>query len=225
MTILERFTKSRLYAITCAPRQGAIGYVAMAEAACRGGADILQFRDKALSGRERFAAATAMKTICRRSGVLFIVNDDLALGLAVGADGVHLGQDDLPMPAARQVVNQSNAANFLIGRSTHSLEQALAAEREGADYIGIGPVFSTPTKPTYGAVGLELVRTVAAQVKVPHVAIGGIDAANVGDVLKAGAERVAVVRAVCGADDIEAACRRMKDAVQHAYAASGERRP
>jgi thiamine-phosphate pyrophosphorylase len=208
-SVLERFRATRLYVITTALAE--ISYERQVEEACRGGADIIQFRDKALSHKDRYEAAAKLRAICARYGTLFIVNDFLEVALASQADGVHLGQDDLPTEAARQIIRQMGVRNFLIGRSTHSLEQAIAAEREGADYIGIGPVFATPTKPSYQAVGLELVRQVTAQVKTPHVAIGGIDAGNVGLVLAAGAERVAVVRAVSAAPDIALAAQRLKD--------------
>jgi thiamine-phosphate pyrophosphorylase len=208
VSVVDRFKAASLYVITTAA--SGCPYERMAEEACAGGADVLQFRDKKLSHKERYEVAARLRAICSHYSVLFIVNDDLEVALAAGADGVHLGQDDLPIAAARAITHQMGVANFLIGRSTHSLEQGLAAERDGADYIGIGPVFSTPTKPTYEPVGLELVRQVTARVKTPHVAIGGIDASNVEAVLAAGAQRVAVVRAVCGAGDIRQAAERMK---------------
>ena len=211
MTIIERFIAARLYVITCPPKDGAAGYDAMVRAACEGGADVVQFRDKLITGRERYAAAARLLKICREFGVLFIVNDALEVAMAVGADGVHLGQDDLPVAEARKLLHPMGVKNFLVGCSTHSLEQALEAEKQGADYIGIGPVFATPTKPTYNPVGVELVRAVTSRVKTPHVAIGGIDGSNVAQVLAAGAQRVAVVRAVCGAEDIAAAARQMKE--------------
>lgn len=209
-SLIERFKEATLYAITCPPPSGPVGYPAMVEDACRGGADIIQFRDKQGTGRERYAMARRLRVICARHQALFIVNDALEVALAVEADGVHLGQDDLPVVAARTLIHSMGVRDFLVGCSTHSLSQALEAERQGADYIAIGPVFATPTKPTYEAVGLDLLRQVASRVKIPHVAIGGIDAANVGQVLAAGAERVAVVRGVCGAADITGAARRLK---------------
>jgi len=213
LRVIERFEAARLYAITCPPREGAAGYDAMVRAACEGGADIIQFRDKLITGRERYAAAARLLKICREYDVLFIVNDALEVAMAVGADGVHLGQDDLPVVEAKKLLHPMGVKNFLVGCSTHSLEQALEAEKQGADYIGIGPVFATPTKPTYNPVGMELVRTVTSGVKVPHVAIGGINRSNVAQVLAAGAGRVAVVRAVCGAEDITGAARQMKMAM------------
>jgi len=218
MSLIERFRAAKLYVITCprgngvvagAPKNGAEGYAAMVEAACRGGADVIQFRDKTLGHKEKFEVARQLNEICHAHQVLFIVNDSTDLALSVQADGVHVGQDDLPLPVVQELVKRAGRKDFLIGKSTHSLEQAQAAQAEKADYIGIGPVFATPTKPTYEPVGLTLVRDVTQSVSTPHVAIGGINADNVRQVLVAGAERVAVVRAVCGAPDIEAAARQM----------------
>lgn len=217
-TIIERFKKATLYVITCPPKEGPAGYEAMVQAACDGGADVLQFRDKLITGKDRYRVAARLRRICYSAGVLFIVNDALEVALAVEADGVHLGQDDLPVTEAKKLMHPMGVKNFLVGCSTHSLEQAQEAQAQGADYIGIGPVFATPTKPTYNPVGLELVRTVTKAVRTPHVAIGGIDASNVNQVLAAGAERVAVVRAVCGQDDIAAATRLMKKAMQEGKA-------
>ncbi len=208
-SVIERFKAARLYAITTPPKSG-MSYEQMAEAACQGGVDILQFRDKHTPHKQLYDIATTLRMICNRHGVLFMVNDQLEVALAAGADGVHFGQDDMKTDVARTILHQNGVGHFLIGRSTHSLDQALAAEKDGVDYIAIGPVFATPTKPTYNPVGLELVRQVTSQVKLPHVAIGGIDASNIEHVLTAGAERVAVVRAVCGAADIRQAAQTMK---------------
>src|SRR4051812_30531435 len=162
--IVNRFLSARLYAITCPPKEGPTGYEAMVRAACAGGADIVQFRDKLITGKERYTVAARLLKICRQAGTLFIVNDALEVAMAIGADGVHLGQDDLPVAEAKKLMHPMGIKNFLVGCSTHSLEQALEAESQGADYIGIGPVFATPTKPTYNPVGLELVRTVTGHV-------------------------------------------------------------
>lgn len=213
---LERFEEAVLYVITCTPVQGASGYAAMVTAACEGGADIVQFRDKILPWKQRYEVAAQLRKICVDHKTLFIVNDSVDLALAVQADGVHLGQDDLPLAAAQELVRRSGRRDFLIGKSTHSLEQAKQAEREWADYIGIGPVFKTPTKPTYEPIGLELVRQVTSHVRTPHVAIGGIDVNNVAFVQEAGARRVAVVRAACGASDILTATRRLKQTILEA---------
>ena len=142
----------------------------------------------------------------RARDALFIVNDHLSLAIESGADGVHLGQEDASIGSARAAAGVLRWGG-LIGRSTHGLEQALEAVRDGADYIGVGPVYSTPTKPGRPAVGLELLEAVAAAVAIPWFAIGGIDAGNLDDVRRVGATRVAVVRAVCEAPEPADAAR------------------
>jgi thiamine-phosphate pyrophosphorylase len=167
--------------------------------------DILQLREKQAWPRKLLVAARAAAARCAEHGVLFIVNDDPRLALAAGADGVHVGQTDMPPAAARAIVGD----DLLIGLSTHTpqeIDDAVA----GADYIGVGPVHATPTKPGRPAVGLELVSYAAAHATVPFFAIGGIDAANVGAVRAAGARRIAVVRAIAAAADPAAAARELR---------------
>ncbi|OGX41450.1 MAG: thiamine-phosphate diphosphorylase [Omnitrophica WOR_2 bacterium RIFCSPHIGHO2_02_FULL_68_15] len=197
---------ARLYVIVDAECCAGRDPVAVAEAAADGGADILQWRAKSWPADRRETVARALAAALAPRPVLFIINDHVELALAVGADGVHLGQDDLPAAAARPLMGPDR----LIGVSTHSLEQALAAQQAGADYIGVGPVFATPTKPDARAVGPELVRQVAGRIAIPFVAIGGIDQANLPLVLSSGATRVAVVRAVAGAPDVRRAAQALK---------------
>jgi thiamine-phosphate pyrophosphorylase len=192
----------RLYVILDAQALGPRDPLEVAAAAIRGGADALQWRDKSASARELLAQARRLVPAARAAKVPLIINDRPDVALAAGADGVHLGQDDLPVPEARAILGER-----LIGCSTHSLAQAQAAQADGADYIGFGPVYPTPTKPDYGSVGLDAVRTVCGRVRVPVVCIGGIDAGSVDAVLERGARCVAVVRAVCAADDPESAAR------------------
>ncbi len=180
--------------------------VEMAAAALRGGADVIQWRDKGAPDGEFLETARRLREQTRKQGALFIVNDRVAAALRAQADGVHVGHEDLPVSDVRALVGDS----MLIGRSTHSLEEALEAECQGADYIGVGPVFATPTKPGVPAVGLELVRKVKQKIRIPWVAIGGIDLENAGLVSSAGAACVAVVRAVAAASDPEAAARLLK---------------
>jgi thiamine-phosphate pyrophosphorylase len=175
-------------------------------AAIDGGADIVQLRNKSAAKGELLAVARQLSTYAHSHRALFIVNDHVDLALACGADGVHLGQDDWAMRAARG----SKRDSLLLGRSTHSLRQAQDAVRQGADYLGVGPVFATPTKPGRAPVGTALVGTVASEVEIPWFAIGGIDAHNIEQVLQAGATRVAVVRAVCDALDPAAAAAALK---------------
>jgi len=176
--------------------------------AIRGGASVIQLRDKTAPNRLQIELAGELLKITRPAGVPLIVNDRVAVALMAGADGVHLGQDDGPLSAAREVLGPG----AIIGRSTHSPEQALAADAEGADYIGVGPVFGTPTKPSYVPVGLDLVRFAASHLTLPFVAIGGIDESNVGAVREAGARTVAVVRAVMTSDDPERSALRLAGA-------------
>jgi len=196
----------RLYVIVDRAAVGPRGLEEVAAAAIRGGADVLQLRDKAASARRLLDAARALLALTRPAGIPLIINDRPDVAASAGADGVHLGQDDLPLPEARRLLGPDR----LIGQSTHSLEQAVAAEAAGADYIGLGPIFPTPTKPEYGSIGTALISAVASRVRVPVVCIGGIDASTLPQVLKAGAKRVAVVRAVCAVADPAAAARGLK---------------
>lgn len=209
-TLLARLAAMRLYVVTDAAQSPA-RTLAVVEAACAGGADVVQLRRKSDDARETLELAERCRAITARRGVLLVVDDRLDIALAAGADGVHLGQDDLPLAAARRLWPQG-----LIGCSTHSSEQLLGAQAEGADYLGVGPVHATPTKPGRRAVGVELVAQAAELARIPWVAIGGVDEPTVGAVLDAGASAVAVVRAVAGADDITGAARRLRDLVDAA---------
>lgn len=176
----------------------------VAAQALRGGAPMIQLRDKAQSLRFLFEEATAIRRLCREQGALFIVNDRLDLALAVSADGVHLGQDDLPPHLARPLLRPG----MMLGISTHSVEEARAAEEAGADYIGFGPVFPTGTKTgTRPVVGVEGIRNVRTAVRVPVLAIGGITLDRVPEIMAAGAHGVAVISAIVGSGEIAQACR------------------
>ena len=201
----------RLYVIVDRATVGNRDLTQLAAAAIRGGADAIQLRDKTASTRQLIEEGTRLLSLTRAAGIPLIVNDHVDVAAAIGAEGVHVGQDDLPIADARRLLGE----NSVIGKSTHNLEQALAAESEGADYIGLGPIFATPTKPEYASVGLELIGDVVLKVRVPVVCIGGIDTSNLEQVLRAGAERVAVVRAVCTAPDPESATRQLKETIVH----------
>lgn len=196
----------RLYVIVDRAAIGRQDPVRVAEQAVRGGADVIQWRDKTAPAGEFLKVARSIRKVTRRLGVLFVVNDRLAAALRVEADGVHVGHEDFPVREVRALAGR----RLLIGRSTHSLREAHQAEADGADYLGVGPVFSTPTKPDYRARGLPLIRRVAPMIRIPWFAIGGIDLGNLALVLSAGAARVAVVRAVAAASDPEAAARAFK---------------
>ncbi|MHB8572439.1 MAG: thiamine-phosphate kinase [Candidatus Dormibacteria bacterium] len=180
-----------------------------AEAALRGGVDAIQLRQKGWNARDRLDCATRLARLCRDHGVPFLVNDDLAVALASGADGVHLGQDDLPVQAARRLAGRT----LVIGRSTHSEEQAKAAVAEGADYIGVGPLWATPTKQGRPAIGLSVAAGMARSSAIPSFAIGGVDRSRAADAVATGVTGVAVVRAVWDAPDPAAAARQLKVAL------------
>lgn len=204
-----------LYIVTDRKASRGRDHMSMVRAALDGGADVIQLRDKDLSGRDLYALAREMASLVHASRARFIVNDRLDIALAAGADGVHLGQYDLPVAAARSL----SPPSFIIGASVGSVEEALAAERDGADYIALSPVFSTPTKDDAGpGHGLEVLREIKAAVKLPVIAIGGVNAGNVTEVVAAGADGVAVISAVLGADDVEAAARSMRELVIRAKA-------
>ncbi|MBI4572503.1 MAG: thiamine phosphate synthase [candidate division NC10 bacterium] len=190
-------------------------HVAITEAALSGGADMIQLRDKTGSLRDLLPQARAIQALCRARPALFIVNDRLDLALAAGADGVHVGQDDLPAEAARRLLGPGR----ILGVSTHSREQAEAARAAGADYIGFGPMFPTGTKETgYTPRGLEGLREARAAVSLPILAIGGITLENVAAVIGAGATAPAVISAIVAAPDIAAATAAFRKCVATARA-------
>lgn len=178
--------------------------------AIKGGVTAVQLREKNLSSREFLSRATHMQKIIPPP-VAFIINDRIDIALACNADGVHLGQDDIPLSLARRILGEDK----IIGASTHNMEQAKTAEAEGADYLGIGPVFSTSTKPdALNPVGCEAVSHIKKGVKIPVVAIGGISPQNIREVLKAGADGVAVVSAIFAQEDVLEATRRLSGIIR-----------
>ena len=185
-------------------------HVAIAEAALRGGADMIQLRDKAGDLRDLLRQARAIQALCRERGAVFIVNDRVDLALAAGADGAHVGQDDLPAEAARRLLGPGR----ILGVSTHNLEQVRAAEKAGADYLGFGPMFPTGTKDTgYAPRGLEALREMRRATGLPILAIGGITLENIGAIIQAGATAPAVISAVVAAPDIAAAAAAFRQRV------------
>jgi thiamine-phosphate pyrophosphorylase len=175
-------------------------------AAVAGGVDVVQVRERSLADRELFATLERARAVTSELGVPLVVNDRPDLAVLVGADLVHLGQDDLPVEAAGRL-------GCAAGLSTHT-QAEIDRTPAGVAYIGVGPVHATPTKPGRPAVGLELVRYAAHHARVPWFAIGGIDERNVEAVLDAGATRIAVVRAICEADDPEEAARGLRAALE-----------
>jgi len=188
----QQLLRSQLYLVT-SPANDLLSVV---EAALAGGLTLVQYRDKNAKDGDRLAHAQQLCQLCHKYGALFLVNDRVDLALAVEADGVHLGQQDLPIKVARQLLGPHK----IIGCSTTNAEEMQRAIQGGADYIGVGPVYETPTKADKPAAGLEYVRYAAQHSSVPWFAIGGIDVNNINDVISAGAERVAVVRAIVEAE-------------------------
>jgi thiamine-phosphate pyrophosphorylase len=177
------------------------------DGALRGGTDLVQLRDKTAGDAEIVAAARLAVARCAAHGALFVLNDRPDLALAVGADGVHVGQDDMPVAEARAIVGD----DAIVGLSTHSIAQADAGARSGADYIAVGPVHATPTKEGRPAIGLVPIRHAAGTIDaVPWFAIGGIDSETVGAVVAAGARRAVIVRAIAHASDPEAVARDLR---------------
>ena len=210
-TARERLADARLY--LCTDARSASGDLAeFADAALAGGVDVIQLRHKGIEAREELAALAVLADACRRHGRLLAVNDRADVAHAAGADVLHLGQGDLPVPAARALLGD----RVVIGRSCHAPDEVSAAASEaGADYFCPGPVWPTPTKPGRPAPGLDLVRYAAGLgADRPWFAIGGIDRGNVGQVLAAGARRIVVVRAITEAQDPYQAAKELAAAVR-----------
>lgn len=202
----RRLADARLY-LVCDARPGGAPAEPLLRAALAGGVDVVQLRDKQLDDCSLLGAATTFRRLCEEHGALFLVNDRPDLAVTAGADGVHVGQGDMPVQGARRVVGPDR----LVGLSTHTPEEV--DEAAGVDYIGVGPVHVTPTKPGRAPTGPSLVEHAARCARVPFFAIGGIDTGNVGEVVSAGATRIAVVRAIAEAGDPEAAARRLRAAL------------
>ena len=198
--------RSRLYLI-CEAKPGGHEPEEVLRPALQSGVDVVQLRDKSAEDGEIVEAGRVFRRLCDAYDALFIVNDQPELAIACAADGVHIGQEDADVDAVRNLVGQDS----LIGLSTHSEEQIQVAG--DVDYISVGPVFRTPTKPDYEPVGIELVRWAADHAPVPFFAIGGIDRDNVDLVLAEGARRIAVVRAIRDADDPGEAARELAERI------------
>jgi thiamine-phosphate pyrophosphorylase len=196
-------------------------YVVITEAFCAGrtaldvldqvlaaGVGLVQCREKDLEGRAYYELAREFRRRTEAAGALLIIDDRLDIALAAGADGVHLGQTDLPVAAARRV-----APDLVIGASSHCLEEALAAQDEGAGYVNIGPIFPTATKPDAVSLGVEAISRIAPHLKIPWSTMGGINQANIAQVVALGARHPAVMSAVTAARDVTAAARALREAI------------
>jgi thiamine-phosphate pyrophosphorylase len=208
-----RLAAARLYLVCGAMYRGSdedhsgVGHdlPGLLRAAISGGVEIVQLREKHLGDERLVAVADAAHALCERLGALLIVNDRPSVALEAGADGVHVGQEDMPVAEVRELVGP----DMLIGLSTHAPEEIDAPDAALADYIGVGPVHETPTKPGRPAVGLELIRYAAQHSPVPFFAIGGLNAENLGEAIDAGARRAVVLRAVADAEDPQRAAREL----------------
>jgi thiamine-phosphate pyrophosphorylase len=181
-------------------------------AALRGGVDIVQLREKSLPQREIERSALTFRRLCDTHSALFVVNDDPDLARACNADGVHVGQDDMPAEEVRGAIGP----DAIVGLSTHSEQQIAAASEQPVDYVSVGPIWETPTKEGRLAVGLELISHAAANAPHPFFAIGGIDPSNAARVVAAGARRLCVVRAIRDAEDPTAVAERLRAAFSEA---------
>ena len=196
-----------LYVITDEAVAGRLTHGEIARRAIDGGADVIQLRDKVRSSRELVRIGRELRGITRKTGTLFIVNDRLDVALACDADGVHLGQDDMRADVARQIAPPW----FIIGVSVGTIDEAVRAESQGADYLAVSPVFSTASKYDAGpGRGLDVLREIRRSVRIPVIAIGGITKNNVQEVIAAGADGVAVISAVTGSADIAGAAREIR---------------
>src|ERR1700704_292541 len=205
----ERLARMRLYLIT-GDQGDEVETARIVEAALEGGANVIQLRKKTMPKGQQYAIAVALRRLTLLHDALFIVNDHADIAIAADADGAHLGQDDLPPSVVREL---PGFRGRLIGRSTHSVEQARSAMAEGADYLAVGPVYPTPTKAGRPAVGTGLVSEVAAIADRPFVAVGGIDHENAPAVVEAGARAIPVVRAVYDAVDPAESARRLHEMI------------
>ena len=210
-----------LYLVTDAPLSLGRSHRQVVEAAIAGGVTVVQYREKGATTRRMVEEAHGLRELCRRRAVPFIVNDRLDVALAVDADGLHVGQDDLPASLARRLIGRGK----LLGVSAESPEEAVRAQADGADYVGASPIFATPTKPDAPPpLGIEGLRLIAAAVSIPVVAIGGINRDNAAAMVEAGAAGIAVVSALVSAEDVESAARSLYAVVAKAKRTKGNDR-
>ena len=179
------------------------GLASDAKSALSAGVKIIQYREKEYSTSRMLEEASFLKKICSEHNAIFIVNDRLDIALAVNADGVHLGQEDMPFETAKSLMPSA-----IIGVTVHNLQEAKDAERKGASYLGVSPIFATSTKPDAGkAAGVQLLKEIKSRVKIPVVAIGGINESNLQSVLETGCRNVSMISAILNAENVEAECR------------------
>lgn len=200
----------KLHILTDTVLQSRFSHMEITRLAIAGGADTIQYRQKSGATRQMIEIARNMKRLCSEAGVMFIVNDRLDVAIAAEADGVHLGQDDFPIPMARELLGEGR----IIGGSAATLDEARKCLSEGADYVGFGPVYPTSSKDDAGPVsGIDILKQVVEIIPLPIIAIGGVGAENIPDVMRAGAHGIAVISAVCCQDDPEESTRALYQAL------------
>jgi thiamine-phosphate pyrophosphorylase len=191
--------------------------VDLAEETIRGGATVIQLREKKTTAAQLYNHALRLREVTSRWGVCFMVNDRVDVALASGADGVHVGQDDIPIEAARRLLGYDR----VVGISAHSYEEAMAADKAGADYVSVGSVYPTRSKASAVVIGLELLRELRSVVHRPMIAIGGINRENVAEVIQAGADGVAVIEALFGGSDVQRRAEELRRSLDKALKARG----
>ncbi len=205
----EAFSKVDLYPVTCQRLSAGRSNLSVLQAVLKGGSRIIQLRETDLPDRALYKMALDFRRITSEAGVLLVINDRVDIALAVDADGVHLGQDDLPVDIARKL-----APELLIGVSTHSTDEALRAQKQGADYLNIGPIFPTNTKDgLHRFLGPDAITEIGGKVSVPFTIMGGINGSNIDQVVSRGAKKVAVVTAITQAIDMEEAVRLLRQKI------------
>ena len=208
---LAKFKEIDIYPVTCQELSEGRTNLEVLDAVLAGGAKIIQLREKDWSKKDIYELAVEFKKRTVLKNALLIINDYLDIALAADADGVHLGQDDLPVRAARKI-----APDIIIGASSHNSEEALQAEKDGADYVNIGPVFPTKTKKDASQfIGTDAILTIGSKLKIPFTTMGGINEENIHHVLKAGAQRVAMVTGITRAKDMENQVRKLKNIIRN----------
>lgn len=206
---LSRFNRIDLYPVTCARLSEGRSTVEVVRGCISGGAKIVQLREKELGDGDLYRLARECRELTAQAGVLLMINDRVDIALGVGADGVHIGQDDFPLEAARRL-----GPELILGQSTHSLEEALQAQQAGADYVNIGPIFPTATKDGLSTfLGPEVISRIGPHLHIPFTVMGGINQTNLSEVLAHGAGKVAVVTAVTRAADIAEAVERLRNRI------------
>jgi thiamine-phosphate pyrophosphorylase len=210
-TLIERFNSIDLYPVTPSLKEYNITAEQLITEIINAKIKIIQYRDKIISKNEYKKTAQLLRTYASRHNILLILNDYPDIAVEIDADGVHLGQDDMNIPEARKIL-----PNKIIGKSTHNLDEALAAQNEGADYINIGPIFSTKTKPGMSPVGIQTIKHIAPNISIPFTVMGGINSKNIAQVFAAGAAKIGVISAIFAETNIQDAVSQLRSIIQNA---------